>query len=199
MNIILATRNPSKKQQIKQFFESSGITILGLDEVGIDGDVIEDGQTLQENALKKARFAAGRVANVWTMADDTGIFITALNGAPGIRSARWMGETATTEQGTQFVVDRMKGIADRSAIFRTVAVLISPEGKEYSFVGEVSGHLLEAPRVPPQPKMPYSALFVPDGEDKVWAEMSVEYENLISHRGKAFRRVREFLEGREKE
>jgi XTP/dITP diphosphohydrolase len=72
--------------------------------------------------------------------------------------------------------------------------VISPDGKYNFFSGKVRGSILEAPRVPSQPKMPYSPIFVPDGENLVWAEMDVEYENSISHRGKAFRQAREFLE-----
>ncbi len=194
MTVILSSRNPTKIHQIRQLFEGSPINILGMDDAGIEGEAIEDGETLRENALKKAQFAKGYVANAWTMADDTGIFIAALDGRPGVRSGRWAGESATTEEGMQFALAKMKGISDRSATFRTVVTLISPDGEEYFFTGEVQGILIDIPRVPPQPKMPYSPLFIPHGEEKTWAEMSTEYENNISHRGKAFRQARVFLE-----
>jgi XTP/dITP diphosphohydrolase len=192
MDIILSTKNPSKAEQIKAVFAGSDITIKTLSEAGIDGEAVEDGTTLEENALKKALFA--HKPGAWAMADDTGIFINTLNGEPGIKSARWAGDIATTEEILQYTLKRLEGKTDRSAYFETVVALISPEGKQYLFTGKVDGHLLETPRVPPQPKMPYSCIFQPDVSNKVWAEMDVDEENKISHRGKAFKQVREFLE-----
>lgn len=194
MDIILSTRNPSKLFQIADIFKDSDLHIVSLAEAGIEGDVIEDGTTLAENALKKARFAyecAGK--GVWTMADDTGLFIKALDGAPGIYSARWAGEDATTEEIALYTLKRIEGVVDRSAYFETVVALIAPDGHEYFFMGKIEGTLLESPRVTPQPKMPYSHLFVPVWDTRSWAEMPVEDENLVSHRGKAFQSVKEFL------
>lgn len=193
MNIILATRNPSKALQIQELFADSNITVQAMADAGIEGETTEDGTTLEENAFKKASFAHEHANGAWTMADDTGIFISALGGEPGIRSARWAGDVPT-EEITQYALDRLKDATDRSAVFRTVVVLISPEGERHAFTGEIAGTILEIPRVPPQPKMPYSPLFVPDGEERTWAEMTTEYENNISHRGIAFRRARAFLE-----
>ena len=127
------------------------------------------------------------------MADDTGIFIDALGGKPGVQSARWAGETATTAEIMNHCLERLKGIKNRTATFRTTVAVISPEGKEYFFTGEVQGKLLKTPRVEFQPQMPYSSLFVPEGGTKSWAEMTIEDENKVSHRGKAFGKVKEFL------
>jgi XTP/dITP diphosphohydrolase len=193
MDIILSTRNPSKAQQIKAIFAGSPISILTLDDAGIEGEAVEDGATLQENALKKA-FFVHQARKTWAMADDTGFFIHALGGAPGIYASRWAGESATTDEITQHTLRQLEGVADRSATFETVVAIVTPEGQQHFFSGQVHGKLLEAPRTPPQPKMPYSPLFIPDGTDMVWAQMSVEFENSISHRGKAFRQAREFLE-----
>jgi XTP/dITP diphosphohydrolase len=195
MEITLSTRNPSKALQIQEIFEDSSIRVRTLDEAGIQGEAIEDGATLEENAFKKAWFAyenSGR--NSWTMADDTGLFITVLNGDPGIYAARWAGENASTEDTMRYCLRQLEGAPDRSAVFRTMVVLISPDGDKHVFTGEVNGYLLEEPRVPPQPKMPYSGLFVPDGQDLSWAEMPTSEENAISHRGKAFRQAKAFLE-----
>ena len=128
------------------------------------------------------------------MADDTGIFIHALNGEPGIRSSRWAGDTATTEEITGYTLKRLEGVADRSATFETLVALVSPECERHFFSGKVNGKILEAPRTKPQPKMPYSSIFVPDGTNQVWAEMTIDFENSISHRGRAFRQARAFLE-----
>ncbi len=195
MNIIISTTNPSKAEQIKAILNNPAITVQTLKEAGINGEAVEDGTTLEENAFKKAFYALENSNyQFWTLADDTGIFITALNGEPGIKSARWAGETATTEDITNYCLKRLEGVVDRSAVFETVAVLLSPDGQKYVFSGKVNGRLLESPKTKPQPKMPYSPLFIPEGTDKVWAEMSVEEENAISHRGKAFQQVAEFLE-----
>lgn len=195
MNIILSTRNPSKAEQIKQVFEGLPITILTLSEANIEGEGIEDGTTLQENALKKALFAYENInPKTWTVADDSGVFIKTLDGAPGIKSARWAGDDKTTDEITQYTLDRLADATDRSATFETVVALISPEGEQHFFTGKVEGQMLTAARVKPQPKMPYSPLFVPNGSDLTWAEMTVEEENKISHRGQAFGQMRDFLE-----
>ncbi len=195
MNIILSTRNPSKAEQIKAVFAGMPIHILTLSEANISGDAIEDGKTLRENALKKARYAfeyapSGR----WTMADDTGLFINALSREPGVKSARWAGINVSTEETMYYCLKRLEGVQDRSAYFETAVALISPEWKEYFFEGRVYGKLTESPRVPPQKNMPYSPLFQPNESNKTWAEMTIEEENKISHRGKAFLQVRQFLE-----
>ncbi len=195
MKIVLSTRNPSKAEQIKAIFVGSSIFVITLDETHIKGDAIEDGKSLQENALKKALFVSERLnLREWVMADDTGLFINTLNGAPGIKASRWAGEMATTEQIMQYTLKQLEGVADRSATFETVVSIISPEGKQYFFSGKVDGKILKSPRVPAQPKMPYSPIFMPDGTNLVWAEMTVEQENSLSHRGKAFRQARKFLE-----
>lgn len=195
MDIILSTRNPTKARQIKAVFAGSRFNILTLDDAHIEGKVIEDGVTLQENSFKKARYAHERApAGTWTMADDTGIFIDALGGEPGIQAAYWGGAALTTEERMRFIIKQMEDIEDRSATFRTCVALVSPEGTEYFFIGEAAGRLLETPRAEPQPEMPYSPLFVPDGDTRSWAEMTTEEENVISHRGKAFAQARAFLE-----
>jgi len=194
MDLILSTRNQSKAEQIKAVLGTLPLRILTLEDVGVTAEVVEDGSTLEENALKKAHFAC-RLTSRWAVADDTGLFIDVLNGRPGIHAARWAGRDKTTEEIMRYTLKVLKDALphQRTATFRTVAVAVSPQGQEHIFVGEAKGVLLAGPRCVPQPKMPYSAIFVPDGQPKVWAEMSVEEENAISHRGKAFRQLREFL------
>ncbi len=190
MNIILSTRNPSKAEQIKAILAGVPISVLTLSDAGIEGEGVEDGATLEENAITKALFA--HRAGGWSMADDTGLYIDALDGRPGVHAARWAGDVSTDEI-TAYTLKQLKGVTDRSATFSTVAALISPDGAQTIFIGKVRGVLLDAPRTKPQPKMPYSPIFVPEGSQKVWAEMTVDEENTVSHRGKAFRLVREYL------
>ena len=195
MEITLSTHNPSKAIEIKAIFEGSDIIVHTLEDVGIEGEAEETALTLEGNAALKSFFAYEKSGGKsWSMADDTGIFITALDGEPGVRSAKWLSDTATTEETQNYCLKRLVGKKDRSAVFKTVVVVTSPEGVNFSFSGEVQGTMLEMPRVPFRPKMPYSALFVPEGETRSFAEMTIERENKISHRGKAFRLAHLFLE-----
>lgn len=195
MHLILSTRNQSKARQISALFSDLPVTLLSLDEAAISGEAIEDGTTLEENALKKAVFAWER-SKAWSLADDSGIFIDALNGSPGVYSARWAGEGATTEDIMHFTLSKLSGVSEekRTAVFKTVAAVISPDGSQTFFSGETHGRILLEPRTPCRPKMPYSAIFLPEGENKVLTEMTLEEENLMSHRGKAFLQVRQFFE-----
>lgn len=193
MDIILSTRNPSKAKQIRAIFESLPLKVLTLDEAGIAGQGFEDGETLEHNGLKKALYAWEHSGHKWCMSDDTGLFIEALGGFPGVHAADWLGE-ATTEEIMCGILKKMEGIENRAAIFRTVATLVAPDGTVRTFEGEVHGRLLAEPGAQAQKNMPYSPLFVVDGKDVPWAQMSVEEENAVSHRGKAFRLVREYLE-----
>lgn len=194
MKIILATRNPEKARQIKDIFEGTDVEILTLDEARIEGEAVEDGSSLEDNAKKKALYALEMTAEeVYTMADDTGLFIHALNDEPGRYAARWAGENATTEEAMRYCLKMLRGKIDRSATFRTTVALCSPSGECRFFYGEVEGDILKEPRVKPQEKMPYSAIFVPRCSKKSWAEMSTKEENAISHRGKAFREVLKYI------
>jgi len=197
MDLILATRNARKVEEIAGVFVNSNVRLLTLADAGIRGEAIEDSNTLEQNAFNKSWFAyeqSGR--DKWVAADDTGLFITALNGEPGVRSARWAGEGASTEEAMRYCLARMNGIVYREAVFRTVVFAISPSGRiQDTFIGEIRGHLLCTPRVAPRPKMPYSALFVPEGHDRALAEMTIAEENAISHRGMAFLRLMAFLKG----
>lgn len=197
MEIILSTRNPSKALQVKAafagaFVNGAPVNVLTLSDAGIEGGGVEDGETLEHNARKKAEYA--HKPGFWSMSDDTGLFLPTLNGRPGVHAATWAGDTATTSEITQYTLRQLEGKSDRSALFVSHIIIIDPDGEEHSFVGEMKGRLLEAERGMPQPKMPYSALFVPDGHEKVLAAMSVEEENEISHRGIALRKARAFLE-----
>lgn len=199
MKVLLSTGNPSKAKQIRAVFAQSPIEIQTLFDLGIMGEADETGSTLEENALLKARFAEkyGPKGHYFA-ADDTGIFISALGGLPGVHSKRWAGENPTSEQIRDHCLCGLNDKADRSAYFRTVAVLIAQNGDVHTFEGRVNGHILHEEKVPMQRMMPYSGIFVPDGSEKVWAEYSTEEENKISHRGLAFSSMLIFLTSKKK-
>ncbi|MES2216289.1 MAG: non-canonical purine NTP pyrophosphatase [Patescibacteria group bacterium] len=196
MNIILATRNKSKAAQIQATFAGSPFKVITLDETHIEGEVVENGGSLHKNARLKAAFAREKSnGKFWTMSEDTGIFINTLEGQPGVEAAYWGGKLTDIER-MNYCLRQMEGKMDRSAKFETIAVLISPDGVEHSFSGEVQGTILQLARCAPQPKMPYSSVFQPNGYTKTWAEMTIDEENAISHRGKAFLQARLLLESK---
>ena len=199
MKVLLSTGNPSKAAQIRSVFAGSPIEIQTLFDLGITGEADETGATLEDNALLKARFAEARgPSGHYFAADDTGIFISALGGLPGVHSKRWAGENPSSEQIRDHCLRELEGKTARSAYFRTVAVLIAPDGAVHTFEGKVNGRILLAEKVPMQPKMPYSGIFQPEGSERVWAEYPVEEENKISHRGQAFMQMLDFLTNKKK-
>jgi len=194
ITLILSTRNFAKAEQIRAVFNGLPVCVLTLDEAGIIGDVIEDGTTLEENAFKKAHFAWERTHG-WCIADDTGIFIDALDGKPGVHSARWAGEGLTSEDIMRFTLERLQGVAlpQRTAYFKTAAAVIAPDASQKIFKGMLKGSILEESRATRRPKMPYSSIFLPTGYAKALSEMTIEEDNEIDHRGKAFRQVRDYI------
>lgn len=196
MKILLASNNPSKREQIRPFLADLPVPLLTMQEAGVVGESLEDGLNHYAIAIDKAMYARQQLQDhdYIVIGEDTGISIEALGGQPGIHSKRWAGPDATTDQIMQHVLRQMEGKENRRAVFICAAAVLTPKGKPALFSGRVAGKLLTAPACEPQLQMPYSPLFQPDGSDKVWAQMSVEEENAISHRGIVFRQVREYLE-----
>ena len=195
MEIILSTRNTSKIKEIHALLAGLPFDIRSLDDVGITGTSPETGTTLEENALQKALFAWGPTQK-WSMSDDTGIFIDARDGWPGVHTGTWAGNGLPVEEFMRRILYEIRDVPafDRVAVFKTVAAVVAPCGTHMFFTGEIHGTLLSEPRTASRPMMPYSSLFVPDGYSKALAEMSIEEENALSHRGLAFRQVRAFFE-----
>jgi XTP/dITP diphosphohydrolase len=186
MDLVFASRNADKKREIEKLFADPRINLLTMNEAGIEGQAEEDGDDITENALKKARYAQRARPDIWVMSDDTGLFIDALGGKPGKDAAVWAGKGATPLENRNLCLSLMQDKDDRRAVFRCVIVLISPEGREYLFKGALHGTLRREPvNVDARPSYPYSPIFEPDGESMVLSEMSIEYENRISHRGQA--------------
>jgi len=191
MKIIFATQNPGKIIEMKKILD--GFEVVGMEDIGVMEEVEEDRNTLEGNALKKARFVWEKTKE-WVVADDTGLFIESLNGAPGVKSARWAGEGASGNDLMNLALSKLKGKENRNAYFESVVVLISPKGEKNIFRGRANGKIAKEPSGVPLPKLPYDVLFIPDGHNVSFAEMTREEKNQISHRGLAFQKLRKFLE-----
>jgi XTP/dITP diphosphohydrolase len=187
--LVLASANPDKAAEIASILR--GVELLPRP-AGVP-EVDETGATLEENARLKARAlveATGEAA----LADDTGLEVDALGGAPGVRSARYAGPTATYADNVAKLVAALEGSQDRRARFRTVAVACFPDGGEVVAEGWVEGEIATAPKG--SGGFGYDPLFVPDGgAGRTFAQMSLEEKNAISHRGRAFRALAARLAG----
>ena len=188
MRLVLATANPDKAAEIQQIL-GAGITLLPRPpEVP---DVDETGSTLEENARLKAR-ALFEATGEGAVADDTGLEVAALGGAPGVYSARYAGATATYADNVAKLVTSLDGAADRSARFRTVALAVLADGREVIAEGVVDGVIAEHPRG--TSGFGYDPLFVPvEGDGRTFAEMSASEKHALSHRGRAFRRLADLV------
>jgi len=196
MKIIFATHNQGKLIEMKKIL--AGLDVLGIEEIGIMEDVEEDGKTFEENALKKARFIFDKIDNNFNsgkyciIADDSGLCIKALDGMPGVFSARWSGGRNIVD----FTLEKMKNIPDgqREAWFETAAALIDFNGKEMIFSGRMHGKIVFEPRGVPLPKLPYDSIFIPNGLKKTVAEISEDEKNSMSQRGQAFSALKKYIQ-----
>ncbi|MBI5037286.1 MAG: RdgB/HAM1 family non-canonical purine NTP pyrophosphatase [Candidatus Kerfeldbacteria bacterium] len=193
--LVMATGNAGKVAEIQHILASLNIPIVSAATAGVVGHAEEDGETLEENALKKARYVAHRI-HVWVAADDTGLFIDALNGEPGVRSARYAGIGASDDHIRDFILTKMSAVPDnlRLAHFTSVIALISPTGQEWTFTGTLAGRITARPSGGPRRHLPYDQIFIPEGSEKTLAEYSDIEKNQISHRRKAFDQLRNQLE-----
>ncbi len=187
--IIFATNNAHKLAEVQAVLGDS-FRLVTLAECGITGEIPEDAPTLEGNALQKARYVYERTG-ADCFADDTGLEVDALDGAPGVHSARYATDGHDFAANNRLLLRNLAGAADRSAHFRTVIALIL-DGREYLFEGRVDGHIIESESG--CGGFGYDPLFVPEGFDKTFAEMNAEEKNAISHRGRAVRRLVEFLQ-----
>ncbi len=188
-DFVLATANPEKAEEISAIL---GHSVRLLARPPSVGEVEETGETLLENARLKAR-ALVEATGLAAIADDTGLEVDAIGGAPGVHSARYAGEDATYADNVAKLRHELAGIdAPRTARFRTVALAAWPDGRELSAEGSVTGVIAPAPRG--DKGFGYDPLFVPDeGDGRTFAEMAPEEKHLISHRGRAFRALAALL------
>lgn len=189
--LVLATHNPDKVREIRQLLSSLKVDIIASDDVLPGFEVIEDRDTILGNAVKKALETA-QATRMPALADDTGLFITALNGEPGVMAARFAGEDCSYADNRYKALALLQGITDRSAEFRTVAVLAEPDGVVAYREGIVKGKITTEERG--SNGFGYDAVFEVDGTDKTYAEMDDAEKNACSHRGKALMNLLPFLE-----
>lgn len=195
MKLIFSTHNSGKIKEARAVLFGLPWEILSAEEAGVFDDVIEDGKTLAENALKKAHYLVSKTGE-WSMADDSGFFIDALGGQPGIYASRWLGEGLRDEEKARLTLEKIMNIPDnqRGGYFESVVALVSPQKEEFLFSGKVLGQVAKEMRGTGRPNLPYDLIFMPIGFDKTFAEMSDEQKNSLSHRGLAFQKLKEFLQ-----
>lgn len=186
--IIFATNNAHKLSEVQALL-GDRFRLVTLAECGITEEIPENAPTLEGNALQKARYVSERTGED-CFADDTGLEVDALGGAPGVHSARYATDGHDFAANNRLLLRNLSGAADRSAHFRTVIALIL-DGREYLFEGRVDGHIAESESG--CGGFGYDPLFVPEGFDRTFAEMSADEKNAISHRGRAVARLVEFL------
>jgi len=188
MELVFATNNKHKVREISDLLDGN-FRIIGLPDLNITEDIPEDAETLEENALFKARYVNGKTGmNVF--ADDTGLEVTALGGAPGVWSARYAGESKSFDDNIDKLLLEMQGMTDRSARFRTVIALIL-DGREYLFEGIVDGEILTERRG--TGGFGYDPVFRATGSERTFAEIPLQEKNSISHRARAMRQLITFL------
>lgn len=193
MELVFATNNKHKIREISDLLDKN-FNILGLADVNITGDIPEDADTLEENALFKARFVHERTGkNVF--ADDTGLEVDALGGAPGVYSARYAGEGRSFDDNITKLLGEMANADNRNARFRTVIALIL-DGKEHLFEGKVEGVITRERWG--NGGFGYDPVFLAEGHELTFAEIPLSEKNLISHRARAMRKLLAFLKERTK-
>jgi len=189
MELVFASNNRHKLEEISNLVGGT-CTILNLHQAQCEGEIPETGQTLEENALQKAHYVYDKTGKN-CFADDTGLEIDVLGGAPGVYTARFAGEHCTPKDNIIKTLTLLQGETNRNACFKTVIACII-EGKEYIFQGEVRGHI--ATEEMGEGGFGYDPIFIPEGFQESFAQMPLEQKNAMSHRGRATAKFVAFLQ-----
>jgi XTP/dITP diphosphohydrolase len=191
--VVLATRNPAKLAELRRILaedvDVADVELVGADEVDLP-PVDETGTTFEENALLKA-WSAVEACGLPAIADDSGLVVDALEGEPGVRSARYAGTPGDDAANLQLVLERLHDKPGRSAHFVCAAALVAPDGREWTTEGTIEGHIVDGPRG--EAGFGYDPVFQPLGELRTTAEMEPAEKDAISHRGKALQALRAAL------
>lgn len=190
--LVVATRNRGKIKEIQALLDGIVDTVICSSDVAGFQDTVENGATFEENALKKAR-EASIFTGQHSLADDSGLVVDALNGCPGVYSARYAGEGAGDVANNTKLLEDLKGVETdkRQAAFICVLAYVSPDGFEQTFTGRIGGRILDMAQG--SGGFGYDPLFLVDGFDRTMAELELEEKNEISHRGQAFRQFLKYL------
>lgn len=180
--LVIATRNKGKIEEFKSLFSGFPISMKSLNDFGPIPEPVEDGRTFEDNAYKKAHFTA-RVLGFPALADDSGLTVAALGGAPGVFSARYAGEGAGDEANIRKLLKAMEGVRDRKAAFECVISIAVPRGPALTYEGRCEGEIATDPAG--QNGFGYDPVFFYPPLGKTFAELGREEKNLVSHRGKA--------------
>jgi len=189
--LVIATRNKGKTLEIKELLKKFPVEIKNLDDFGPIPHLEEDGDTFDENAYKKASFAA-RILGLPALADDSGLIVEALDGAPGIHSARYAGENATDKQRYLKLLDEMNGKSNRKAAFECVISIAVPTGPALTYEARCEGLIATEPAG--SNGFGYDPVFCYPPYKKTFAQITIEEKNLISHRGKALAELKSEFE-----
>lgn len=187
--LVFASHNLHKLEEVRSIIK--GFEVVGLSEIGCTEEIVENGLTLQDNAKIKADFVLNRFG-LDCFADDTGLEVEALNGAPGVYTARFAGEGCSYRDNVDKMLRVMTGIQNRKARFRTV-ICLNMNGRQYFFEGCVNGEITT--EIYGDAGFGYDPIFRPNGYDETFAEMASDVKNKISHRGMATRKLVDFLNG----
>jgi XTP/dITP diphosphohydrolase len=182
MTIVLATRNQGKLKEFQEIFKNFPVEIKSLQDFATIPEVVEDGRTFDDNAYKKASFTA-KVLGIPAIADDSGLVVEALDGAPGVYSARYAGENATDRDNIQKLLKELEGKTNRRAAFECVISIAVPSGPALTYEGRCEGEIISEPRG--EGGFGYDPVFYYPGFGKTFAEADMAEKNSISHRGKA--------------
>ena len=188
MKILIASHNENKIEEIRAIFDLPGVEWVSTADFPELADVVEDGDTFEANAVKKATELA-KATGLWALGDDSGLEVTALGFAPGVHSARFAGEPCSHPANNEKLLRELAGAADRLARFRCVVALSDPSGRAEVVSGECPGRIIGELRG--EEGFGYDPLFVPDGHERTFAEMGAEEKNRLSHRGRALAQAKE--------
>ncbi len=188
MEIVFATHNLNKLEEVQQLMPSN-IQLLSLDDINCTEEILETAKTLEGNAIIKANYIT-KTYGYNCFADDTGLEVTVLNGAPGVYSARYAGEPANAETNMLKLLTNLERKTNRSAQFKTV-IALNLDGNQHLFEGVCAGEILHTKQG--EKGFGYDPIFKPEGENISFAEMSMDAKGLISHRGRAVAQLAAFL------
>ncbi len=192
MEIILASGNKGKLKELGELVNPMGIDVRSMQEIGFEEDVAETGSTLKENAYIKAK-AIFDYCGKTTLSDDSGLFVDALNGDPGVISARYAGVDKNNEDNINLLLENLKDVEDRSAHFACTLCLINLNGEATYFEGKVHGRIIKH-KIGTE-GFGYDPIFIPNGYDETFAQLSSAIKNKISHRAKAMEIFENFIGG----